>query len=161
MFRPLHTATASLGAAPYFATLAKRAGVAAHQPRLYVFSGVSGHLARAGVDQLATELGLRVHRIDLSRVTGRFIGETEKTLARAFAAALSRNAILFFDEADAIFGKRSEVREAHDRYANGEVAYLLQRLEVYAGAAALATRSPTPPRLSLKRRSVIVTRWPP
>jgi SpoVK/Ycf46/Vps4 family AAA+-type ATPase len=160
MFRPLHTA-ASLGTTPYFATLAMRAGVAAHQPRLYVFSGVSGHLARAGVDHLAAELGLKVHRIDLSRVTSRFIGETEKNLARAFAAAPSRNAILFFDEADAIFGKRSEVRDAHDRYANLEVAHLLQRLEAYAGPAALATRSPAPPRLSLKRRRVIVTRWPP
>ena len=71
----------------------------------------------------------------------KYVGETEKNLGRIFEAAEGSNAILFFDEADALFGKRSEVSDAHDRYANIEVAYLLQRMEAYAGAVILATNS--------------------
>ena len=78
---------------------------------------------------LARDLGLDLFRIDLATVVSKYIGETEKNLDRIFGAAEGSNAILFFDEADALFGKRSEVRDAHDRYANIEVAYLLQRME--------------------------------
>jgi SpoVK/Ycf46/Vps4 family AAA+-type ATPase len=85
---------------------------------------------------LATQLAL--YRIDLASVVSKYIGETEKNLDRIFDAA-DANAILFFDEADALFGKRSEVRDSHDRYANLEISYLLQRLEAYAGTAILAT----------------------
>jgi SpoVK/Ycf46/Vps4 family AAA+-type ATPase len=77
--------------------------------------------------------------VDLATVVSKYIGETEKNLSRIFAAAQGSNAILFFDEADALFGKRSEVSDSHDRYANIEVAYLLQEMEAYPGAVILAT----------------------
>ena len=88
---------------------------------------------------LAREAGLDLWRIDLSAVVSKYIGETEKHLDRIFALARDGNAILFFDEADALFGKRSEVKDAHDRYANIEVAFLLQRLETFDGVVILAT----------------------
>jgi SpoVK/Ycf46/Vps4 family AAA+-type ATPase len=91
----------------------------------------------AGV--LADTLGLELYRIDLAAVVSKYIGETEKNLARVFAAARAANVVLFFDEADALFGKRTEVRDAHDRYANLEVAYLLQQIETYDGLVVLAT----------------------
>jgi len=97
----------------------------------------TGKTMSAGV--LAREAGLDLWRIDLSAVVSKYIGETEKHLDRVFAQARDGNAILFFDEADALFGKRSEVKDAHDRYANIEVAYLLQRLEAYDGVVILAT----------------------
>ncbi|MGH8584622.1 MAG: ATP-binding protein, partial [Gammaproteobacteria bacterium] len=82
---------------------------------------------------------LDLYKIDLSQVVSKYIGDTEKNLDRIFAAAEDANAILFFDEADALFGKRSEVKDAHDRYANIEVGYLLQKMEEYQGIAILAT----------------------
>jgi SpoVK/Ycf46/Vps4 family AAA+-type ATPase len=88
---------------------------------------------------LAAQLGLEIFRVDLATVVSKYIGETEKNLDRIFDAAEGSNAILFFDEADALFGKRSEVKDAHDRYANIEVAYLLQKMEGYSGAVLLAT----------------------
>jgi SpoVK/Ycf46/Vps4 family AAA+-type ATPase len=88
---------------------------------------------------LAAELGMELFRVDLATVVSKYIGETEKNLERIFGAADGSNAILFFDEADALFGKRSEVGDSHDRYANIEVAYLLQRMEAYPGAVILAT----------------------
>jgi SpoVK/Ycf46/Vps4 family AAA+-type ATPase len=88
---------------------------------------------------LAAELGLELFRVDLATIVSKYIGETEKNLDRIFGAADGSNAILFFDEADALFGKRSEVSDSHDRYANIEVAYLLQKMEGYAGAVILAT----------------------
>ncbi len=88
---------------------------------------------------MAAELGLDLYKIDLSTVVSKYIGETEKNLARIFEEAETSNAILFFDEADALFGKRSEVRDSHDRYANIEISYLLQRMEEYDGMAILAT----------------------
>ena len=97
----------------------------------------TGKTMSAGV--LANAAGLDLWRIDLSAVVSKYIGETEKHLDRIFAQARDGNAILFFDEADAIFGKRSEVKDAHDRYANIEIAYLLQRLETFDGVVILAT----------------------
>ncbi len=88
---------------------------------------------------IAAELGLDLFKIDLSTVVSKYIGETEKNLEQIFAEATSSNAILFFDEADALFGKRSEVRNSHDRYANIEISYLLQRMEAYDGVTILAT----------------------
>ena len=88
---------------------------------------------------LSAELGLDLYRIDLSQVVSKYIGETEKNLRRIFDAADEGGVILLFDEADALFGKRSEVSDSHDRYANIEVAYLLQKMEGYAGAVILAT----------------------
>jgi SpoVK/Ycf46/Vps4 family AAA+-type ATPase len=88
---------------------------------------------------LANELRLDLYRIDLSQVVSKYIGETEKNLRRVFDAAEEGGAILLFDEADALFGKRSEIKDSHDRYANIEVSYLLQRMEAYRGLAILTT----------------------
>jgi SpoVK/Ycf46/Vps4 family AAA+-type ATPase len=88
---------------------------------------------------LAAELGLDLYRVDLSQVMSKYIGETEKNLRRIFDAAESGGAILLFDEADALFGKRSEVKDSHDRFANIEVSYLLQRMEAFGGLAILTT----------------------
>ena len=88
---------------------------------------------------IACELQLDLYKIDLSQAISKYIGETEKNLDRIFIAAARANAILFFDEADALFGKRSEVRDARDRYANLEIGYLLQKMEEYEGIAILAT----------------------
>jgi len=104
-----------------------------------LFAGPSGTGKTMAAEVIAGELGLDLFKIDLSAVVSKYIGETEKNLARIFAEAETCNAILFFDEADALFGKRSEVRDAHDRYANIETAYLLQRLEAYEGLVILAT----------------------
>jgi hypothetical protein len=104
-----------------------------------LFAGESGTGKTMAGQVLARDLGLDLFRLDLATVVSKYIGETEKNLDRVFSAAEGSNAILFFDEADALFGKRSEVRDAHDRYANIEVAYLLQKMEGYPGAVILAT----------------------
>jgi hypothetical protein len=104
-----------------------------------LFAGESGTGKTMAGQVLARDLGLDLFRLDLATVVSKYIGETEKNLDRVFGAAEGSNAILFFDEADALFGKRSEVRDAHDRYANIEVAYLLQKMEGYPGAVILAT----------------------
>jgi SpoVK/Ycf46/Vps4 family AAA+-type ATPase len=88
---------------------------------------------------LANELNLDLYRIDLSQVVSKYIGETEKNLRRVFDVAERAGAVLLFDEADALFGKRSEVKDSHDRHANIEVSYLLQRMEEYSGLAILTT----------------------
>ena len=104
-----------------------------------LFSGESGTGKTMAAEVLANELRLNLYRIDLSQVVSKYIGETEKNLRQLFDAAEDGGAILFFDEADALFGKRSEVRDSHDRYANIEINYLLQRMEEYRGLAILAT----------------------
>jgi SpoVK/Ycf46/Vps4 family AAA+-type ATPase len=104
-----------------------------------MFSGASGVGKTMAAEVMAGELGLDLYKIDLSCVVSKYIGETEKNLARLFAEAEESNAILFFDEADALFGKRSEVQDAHDRHANLETSYLLQRMEEYEGVSILAT----------------------
>ena len=104
-----------------------------------LFSGPSGTGKTTAAEVLALELNLDLYRIDLSSVVSKYIGETEKNLRRVFDAAESGGAILLFDEADALFGKRSEVKDAHDRHANIEVSYLLQRMEAYRGLAILTT----------------------
>jgi AAA+ superfamily predicted ATPase len=104
-----------------------------------MFCGPSGTGKTMSAGIIARDLGLDLYKIDLSTVVSKYIGETEKQLSQIFREAQSSNAILFFDEADAIFGKRSEVKDAHDRYANIEVAYLLQKMEEYEGIVILAT----------------------
>jgi len=104
-----------------------------------LFSGPSGTGKTMAAQVIASELQLDLYQIDLSQVISKYIGETEKNLKKVFDEADASQAILFFDEADAIFGKRSEVKDAHDRYANIEVGYLLQRMEEYEGIAILAT----------------------
>jgi len=104
-----------------------------------LFAGPSGTGKTMAAEIVAHELGLELVKIDLSGVVSKYIGETEKNLARIFQEAETSNAILFFDEADALFGKRSEVKDAHDRYANIEISYLLQKMEEYEGVVILAT----------------------
>jgi AAA+ superfamily predicted ATPase len=104
-----------------------------------LFAGPSGTGKTMAAEIVAADLGLELYKVDLSTLVSKYIGETEKNLDRIFAAAQEANAILFFDEADAIFGKRSEVKDAHDRYANIEVGYLLQKMEEYDGVVILAT----------------------
>jgi hypothetical protein len=104
-----------------------------------LFSGASGTGKTMAAEVLANELRLDLYRIDLSAIVSKYIGETEKNLRRVFDAAEEGGAILLFDEADALFGKRSEVKDSHDRYANIEVSYLLQRIEAYRGLAILTS----------------------
>ncbi len=104
-----------------------------------LFAGPSGTGKTMAAEIVANELGLDLYKIDLAGVVSKYIGETEKNLDRIFTAAEHANAILFFDEADALFGKRTDVSDAHDRYANIEVSYLLQKMEQYDGLAILAT----------------------
>jgi SpoVK/Ycf46/Vps4 family AAA+-type ATPase len=100
---------------------------------------VSGTGKTMAAEVLARELRLDLYRIDLSAVVSKYIGETEKNLKQVFDAAEEGGVLLLFDEADALFGKRSEVSDSHDRYANIEVGYLLQRMEAYQGLAILTT----------------------
>ena len=104
-----------------------------------LFSGPPGTGKTMAAEVIAGELALEIYKIDLSQVVSKYIGETEKNLGKIFVEAETSNAILFFDEADALFGKRSEVKDAHDRYANIETGYLLQRMEEYEGIVILAT----------------------
>ncbi|MCU0827170.1 MAG: ATP-binding protein [Tabrizicola sp.] len=107
-----------------------------------LFSGPSGAGKTLSASIIAQALGLPLYRVDLSSTVSKYIGETEKHLEQIFTAAESGNACLFFDECDALFGKRSEVSDAHDRYANIETSYLLQRLESHRGIVILATNHP-------------------
>jgi hypothetical protein len=104
-----------------------------------LFAGPSGTGKTLAAEVVAGQLGLDAYKVDLSAVVSKYIGETEKNLERIFSGASAGNVVLFFDEADALFGKRSEVGDAHDRYANIEVSYLLQRLESYPGMVVMAT----------------------
>jgi ATPase family associated with various cellular activities (AAA) len=104
-----------------------------------LFAGDSGTGKTMSAEVVAHELGLDLYVVDLATVVDKYIGETEKNLERIFTAASGVNGVLLFDEADAVFGKRSEVKDAHDRYANVESAYLLQRMETFDGLAILAT----------------------
>jgi ATPase family associated with various cellular activities (AAA) len=122
-----------LGRWGFEAKLATGLGVSA------LFAGPPGTGKTMAASAIATELGLPLYAIDLARVVSKYIGETEQRLERIFDEAETTSAILLFDEADALFGKRSEVKDAHDRYANIEIAYLLQRMEAYEGVSILAT----------------------
>ena len=104
-----------------------------------LFAGPSGTGKTMAAEVLASELGLDLYTVDLATVVDKYVGETEKNLDRIFAEAERVNGVILFDEADALFGKRSEVSDAHDRYANVEVAYLLQRMELFEGISILAT----------------------
>ena len=104
-----------------------------------LFVGEKGTGKRTAGEVVANQLGRDVYRLDLSEVVSKYIGETEKNLARVFDLAEENGAVLYFDEADALFGKRSEVKDSHDRYANTEINYLLQRIEDHEGLVILAT----------------------
>jgi len=107
-----------------------------------LFSGPSGTGKTMAAEVLARDLHLALHRVDLTQVVNKYIGETEKNLSLIFTQAAASGAILFFDEADALFGKRSEVKDSHDRYANLEVNYFLQRVEEHRGLVILAAEAP-------------------
>jgi SpoVK/Ycf46/Vps4 family AAA+-type ATPase len=113
-----------------------------------------------GAEALANDLHLDLYRIDLASVVSKYIGETEKNLQRVFDAADQSGAILLFDEADALFGKRSEVKDSHDRYANIEVSYLLQRMEAYRGLAILTTNMKTALDPAFLRRLRFIVEFP-
>lgn len=125
-----------------------------------LFAGVSGTGKTMAAEVLARELRLDVYRIDLSAVVSKYIGETEKNLRRVFDAAEAGGAILLFDEADALFGKRSEVKDSHDRHANIEVSYLLQRMETYQGLSILTTNLKDTLDTAFLRRIRFIVRFP-
>jgi hypothetical protein len=125
-----------------------------------LFAGGSGTGKTMAAEVIANELKLDLYRIDLSAVVSKYIGETEKNLRKLFDAAETRGAILFFDEADALFGKRSEVKDSHDRYANIEVNYLLQRMEAYRGLAILATNRKDSLDTAFMRRLRFIVNFP-
>jgi SpoVK/Ycf46/Vps4 family AAA+-type ATPase len=125
-----------------------------------LFSGSSGTGKTLAAEILANELQLDLYRIDLSSVVSKYIGETEKNLKKVFDTAEESGAILLFDEADALFGKRSEVKDSHDRYANIEVSYLLQRMELYRGLAILTTNLKSSLDTAFLRRIRFVLQFP-
>jgi hypothetical protein len=124
-----------------------------------LFCGDSGTGKTMAAEVIANDLRLNLYRIDLSAVVSKYIGETEKNLRRMFDAAENGGAILFFDEADALFGKRSEVKDSHDRYANIEINYLLQRMEQYRGLAILATNMKSALDTAFLRRLRFIVRF--
>ncbi len=136
------------------ASLVRRRGVTA------LFVGQGGTEARKAAEVLANELQLDLYRIDLASLVDKFIGETEKNLARIFALAEERSPILFFDEADALFGKRSDVKDSHDRYANIVLNYLLRQMEQYRGLAILATNQKSALDSAFLRRLRFVVKFP-
>ncbi len=125
-----------------------------------LFSGESGTGKTMAAEVVAGALGLDLYRIDLSAVVSKYIGETEKNLSRLFDAADLGGAVLLFDEADALFGKRSEVKDAHDRFANIEIDYLLQRMESYRGVAILTSNMKTALDPAFMRRLRFVVDFP-
>jgi len=125
-----------------------------------LFTGGSGTGKTMAAEVLANELRLDLYRIDLSQVVSKYIGETEKNLRHVFDAAEEGGAILLFDEADALFGKRSEVKDSHDRYANIEVSYLLQRMEAYRGLAILTTNMKNAVDTAFLRRIRFIVNFP-
>jgi hypothetical protein len=138
----------------YAARMSRGLGVTA------LFAGDSGTGKTMAAEVLAADLGLNLYRIDLSATVSKYIGETEKNLRRLFDAAERGGAVLLFDEADALFGKRSEVKDSHDRYANIEVNYLLQRIESFSGLAILATNLKAALDSGFLRRLRFVVRFP-
>ncbi len=125
-----------------------------------LFSGPSGTGKTFAAEVLSNRLGLDLYRIDLSQVVSKYIGETEKNLSRIFRAAEHGGAILLFDEADSLFGKRSEVKDSHDRYANIEVSYLLQQMESYRGLAILTTNQKSALDTAFLRRLRFIVQFP-
>lgn len=125
-----------------------------------LFSGASGTGKTLAAEVLASELRLDVYRVDLSALVSKYIGETEKNLRRVFDAAEQGGTILLFDEADALFGRRSDVKDSHDRYANIEVSYLLQRIETFRGLAILTTNMKTTIDSAFLRRLRFIVHFP-
>jgi SpoVK/Ycf46/Vps4 family AAA+-type ATPase len=127
---------------------------AKHKPLLF-----TGRNARAAAQAVAKEVGGEIHRVDLSSVVSKSIGQTEKNLDRVFGAA-EGSRVMVFEEADALFGKRTEVKDSHDRYANIEVSYLLQRFEAHGGIVILVSQSARELPVTMRRR-LSVRAFPP
>jgi hypothetical protein len=125
-----------------------------------LFTGTSGTGKTMAAELLARQQGVDLYKVDLSAVVSKYVGETEKNLAQVFSEAEDANAILFFDEADSLFGKRGEVKEAQDRWANMEVNYLLQRIEEYAGVVILASNLKQNIDEAFKRRIQVIVDFP-
>lgn len=126
-----------------------------------LFTGVNSCEKTNAARMVARDLDRDLYRVDTKRVISKYIGETEKNLNQIFKAADAAGAILFFDEADALFGKRSEVKDSHDRYANIEIGYLLQQLEAFHGVAILATNNEENIDDTFRRRIRFVVELPP
>ena len=122
-----------------------------------LLSGAAGTAGTKAAEMVAAELGTTVYRIDLETTASKYVGETEKNIDRVFRDAERSGAVLLVDEADALFGKRTEVKDAHDRYANLDTSYLLTRVEAYDGVVLLATnrRTTIDPAFSRRLRRVI------
>ncbi|MFX3632983.1 MAG: ATP-binding protein [Candidatus Pristimantibacillus sp.] len=125
-----------------------------------LFAGPPGTGKTMAAEVMASELGLELYRIDLSRVVSKYIGETEKNLRELFAEAENSGSILFFDEGDSLFGKRTEIKDSHDRYANMEAAYLLQRIEAFDGVSILASNLQQNMDEAFLRRMQIIVQFP-
>jgi SpoVK/Ycf46/Vps4 family AAA+-type ATPase len=125
-----------------------------------LFAGPNGAGKTMAAEVLARDLGLALYRIDLSSLVSKYIGETEKNLRGVFAAAEQGGAILLFDEADALFGKRSDVKDSHDRYADVEVGFLLQQMEAFRGLTILTSNGATPLEPALLRCLTFVVQFP-
>ena len=124
---------------------------------LVLLTGMTASAAEQAASTLAASLEREFQKVELSRIVSKYIGETEKNLRELFEGASSSGVILFFDEADALFGKRSEVKDAHDRYANVEASHLFSLLESYQGIIMLAVKSSTPMvRARNRRRTIII-----
>lgn len=143
------------------AAIAIRAARTARAGALLLLTGGTTETRALAAERLARDAGAPLHRVDLKAVVSKYIGETEKQLGRLLADAVHGNWILFFDEADALFGKRSDVHDSHDRYANIEVSYLLQRLEQFEGIALLATNRRTDIDDAFLRRLRVQVELPP
>jgi SpoVK/Ycf46/Vps4 family AAA+-type ATPase len=126
-----------------------------------LFVGEKGSGRTRAAKVLAHDLGVELYRIDLSAVVSKYIGETEKNLRRIFDQAETAGAVLIFDEADALFGKRSEVADSHDRYADIEVAYVLERLESYRGLTILRVSARADVPRPLRKRLDLTIKFPP
>jgi SpoVK/Ycf46/Vps4 family AAA+-type ATPase len=133
------------------------------QATQFVFTGSARHQMKLAAKALSTRLGKQLYSIELSAVKSKYIGETEKNLSRVLDKASGAGWILFFDEADALFGKRTHVQDAHDKYANQETSYLLQKLEQYKGIVILTTQSKSNIDTQKKRNRMrkIVVKFPP
>ena len=130
------------------------------RPLRALFTGADAAGKLASAQQLAVQSGRELYRVDLSAVVSKYIGETEKNLASVFARAENKNWVLFFDEADALFGKRTDVADSHDRYANQEASYLLQRIEACDSPAIIALNRKGPLRNVWRRDFLKVVRFP-
>ena len=135
--------------------------IAVAPPSVVIFSGTGDASKKAAAQFLANQTGKEVYRVGLARIVNKYIGETEKNLEKIFSRAVNKGWILFFDEADALFGKRTNVKDAHDRYANMEVSHLLGRLENLGCLAILSTNNAMELKKEMLKSFKHVVHFPP